>query len=99
MLTACRLPQGVPEVTVRKITIPEHGVLAWHSHPMPSAVYVVSGQVRLEDASGSRPTFPAGQAFAETVDTVHRGVAGAEPVATIVFYAGMPGMPLSVRQP
>jgi len=89
-------PSGRPELTVLKISLPPHTQLEWHRHPMPSAAYIVAGELMLErKKDGKKQRFTAGQAVSETVDTFHRGVAGNEPVVLIVFYAGSPGMPLS----
>src|SRR5215471_3218456 len=85
-----------PELSVLRITLEPHTQLEWHSHPMPSAAYIVSGELTLErKRDGKKQRFTAGQAVSETVDTFHRGVAGSQPVVLIVFYAGSPGMPLS----
>jgi quercetin dioxygenase-like cupin family protein len=92
-------PAGQPQLTVLKITIPAHSVLDWHHHPMPNAAYVMSGTLTVESKDGTKKTFQTGQALAETVDEVHRGAAGDEPVVLIVFYAGHAGTPLSVPEP
>src|SRR5215471_13484667 len=89
-------PSGHPEPSVLKITLAPHTQLEWHCHPTPSAAYIVAGELTLErkkDGKGER--FTAGQAVSETVDTLHRGVAGSEPLVLIVFYAGSAGMSLS----
>lgn len=92
-------PKGKPEMTVVRLTIPPRTALPWHTHPMPNAAYVVSGQIVVEkQADGQKRTLGAGQVLAEMVDTPHRGVTGDEPVVLMVFYAGSPGMPLSVTQ-
>jgi quercetin dioxygenase-like cupin family protein len=89
-------PSGQPELSVLKITLAPHTELEWHSHPIPNAAYIVSGELTLErKKDGKKQHFAAGQAVSETVDTFHRGVAGNEPVVLIVFYAGSPGMPLT----
>jgi len=89
-------PSGQPELSVLKITLAPHTELEWQSHPMPNAAYIVSGELTLERMKdGKKQHFAAGQAVAEAVDTVHRGVAGNEPVVLIVFYAGRPGVPLT----
>jgi quercetin dioxygenase-like cupin family protein len=89
-------PKGQPELTVLKITVPAHGELPWHTHPMPNAAYVVSGEITIEEQDGSARHFSAGQVIAETVDTFHRGVVGNDPAVFIVFYPGVTGMPLSI---
>lgn len=89
-------PSGQPQLSILKITLAPHTELEWHSHPIPNAAYIVSGEVTLErKKDGKKQHFVAGQAVSETVDTFHRGVAGNEPVVLIVFYAGSPGVPLS----
>ena len=89
-------PSGQPELSILKITLAPHTKLEWHSHPIPNAAYIVSGELTLErKKDGQKQHFSAGQAVSETVDTFHRGVAGNEPVVLIVFYAGSPGVPLA----
>jgi len=89
-------PPGQPELSVLRIILGPYTRLEWHSHPMPSAAYIVAGELTLErKRDGKKLRFSAGQAVSETVDIFHRGVAGREPVVLIVFYAGSAGMPLS----
>jgi quercetin dioxygenase-like cupin family protein len=89
-------PPGPPELSVLKITLAPHTQLEWHSHPIPSAAYIVAGELTVErKKDGKKQHFTAGQAVSETVDTPHKGVAGNEPVVLIVFYAGRPGVPLT----
>ena len=90
-----RYPGAPPQLTVLRITIAAHTALEWHSHPMPNAGYVLSGELTLEEREGIRKHFVAGQAITETVNRIHRGVTGEAPVVLIVFYAGAPGLPLS----
>jgi hypothetical protein len=72
-----------------------HTELEWHSHPIPNAAYIVSGEPTLErKKDGKKLHFAAGQAVSETVGTFQRGMAGNEPVVLIVFYAGSAGVPL-----
>jgi pimeloyl-ACP methyl ester carboxylesterase/quercetin dioxygenase-like cupin family protein len=88
-------PQGVAEPVVARITIPAHMELNWHSHPMPSFAYVLSGEITVEDDKGNRKHFTAGEVMPETVHTAHRGFVGDKPATFIVFYAGTKGMVLS----
>jgi quercetin dioxygenase-like cupin family protein len=93
-------PAGQPAVTLLRITIPAHAVLPWHRHPAPNVAYVQSGTLTVETRDTHQTkVLHAGDALAETVDTVHRGVAGDEPVVLLVFYAGAKGVPLSVVEP
>lgn len=91
-----RYPAGPPEVTVLRITIPPKTELAWHTHPMPNAAYVLSGGLTVEKRDGGlTKQLKAGDVLPEMVNTVHRGRTGDEPVVLIVFYAGARGQPLS----
>jgi quercetin dioxygenase-like cupin family protein len=88
-------PAGQPQISILKLTIPPHTALKWHVHPMPNAAYVLSGDLTIEERGGASKHVVAGQAVAETVGVVHRGVTGNEPAVLIVFYAGAPGLLLS----
>lgn len=89
-------PSGPPELTMLKITIAPHSALPWHTHPVPNAGYVLSGDLTIHDQkSGKAVTYHAGQAFAESVDRVHRGESGDTPVELLVTYAGTHGVPTS----
>jgi quercetin dioxygenase-like cupin family protein len=89
-------PTGQPELTMIKLTIAPHTVLPWHTHPFPNAGYVLSGTLTVHDReSGKTKTYHQGEAFAETVDDVHRGESGDEPTVLLITYAGTPGVPTS----
>lgn len=89
-------PAGAPQLTMLKITIPPHTSLPWHTHPMPNAAYVLSGELIVEkQEGGDRRVLTPGQVLPELVGVRHRGTTGSEPVVLIVFYAGTAGMPLS----
>jgi quercetin dioxygenase-like cupin family protein len=88
-------PSGQPEITVLKITIAPHSALKWHTHPIPNAAYILSGELTVEKKDGTQKHFVAGQVVTETVDTIHRGITGNNATVLIVFYPGTPGKPLS----
>lgn len=92
-------PRGKPEISVRRISIPAKSELNWHSHPMPNAAYVLSGEITVEEAGGLKRHFSAGQVIPESVNHWHRGVVGDEPAVFIVFYAGVTGLPASRPKP
>jgi quercetin dioxygenase-like cupin family protein len=90
-------PTGQPQLTTLKVTIAPHTSLPWHTHPIPNAVYVLSGTLTLHDrASGKTLVVNQGQVVGESVDDVHRGEAGDEPAVLLITYAGTPGVPTSV---
>ncbi|MGE0223840.1 MAG: cupin domain-containing protein [Acetobacteraceae bacterium] len=89
-------PAGPPELTVLKISIPPRTALPWHTHPMPNAAYVLSGELLVEKQEGGlTKRLGPGDTLPEMVGSVHRGVTGEQGAVLIVFYAGTKGMPLS----
>ncbi|MGS0740521.1 cupin domain-containing protein [Glaciimonas sp. GG7] len=89
-------PSGKPELTVLRITIPANSELPWHTHPMPNAGYVLSGEITVEKKeNGEKKLLRTGEVLPEMVDGLHRGVTGDTPAVLIVFYAGTKDMPLS----
>jgi quercetin dioxygenase-like cupin family protein len=88
-------PAGRPQITILKITIAPHTTMKWHSHPLPNAGYILSGELTIEREDGTKEHFVAGQSVTETVNSVHRGITGTERTVLIVFYPGTPGLPLS----
>jgi quercetin dioxygenase-like cupin family protein len=91
-------PTGRPEITVLKITIPPHTVLPWHTHPMPNAGYVESGEITVEKKNGEKKLVTEGQVLPETVGSIHRGFTGDSSAVLIVFYAGADGLPVSQKE-
>jgi quercetin dioxygenase-like cupin family protein len=88
-------PAGKPELTVLKVNVPPRTELSWHTHPMISVVYLVSGKLNLKiKETGQSISFNPGDVFADTVDILHRGYTDDSAVEMIVFFAGTPGMPL-----
>ena len=64
---------------------------------MPNAAYLLSGSLTVEErGTGRKAHYRAGEAFAESVGNVHRGVTGSEPAVVIVTYAGAVGQPFSM---
>lgn len=64
-------------VVQRSIFAPGAG--PWHTHPGPSFVYVIEGQIKLErftkkDGCAETPVFGPGQAYFEVGNEVHRAV-------------------------
>ncbi len=90
-------PDGQPEVTVLKITIPAGSVLPLHKHPVINVGFLVSGELKVTTENGDILQLKAGEAIVEVVNTWHKGEnTGDIPAEIIVFYAGTKGAPLSV---
>ena len=91
-------PTGQAELMVLKITIAPHTTLPWHTHPMPNAAYVQSGELTVEKADGGQTRkLVSGDVLPEMVNSSHRGYTGDQPVVLIDFYAGEKRMPLSKK--
>ena len=93
-------PEGKPQLTVMKMTIPPHSFLPWHSHPMPNIAYLLSGELTVEDReTGRKHLVSAGEALNESTGDIHRGYTTEQAAEMVIFYAGAEGMPLSEPLP
>ncbi|MBG6476558.1 cupin domain-containing protein [Pseudomonas aeruginosa] len=87
-------PLGQPQLTVQRLSLAAHERLDWQVHPMPSALYVLKGELRLETRDGAQSTrVLEGEAAGCLMNIIHRLIAGAEPVEALLFHAGVEGMP------
>ena len=92
-------PDGQAEVTIQKYTIPGNATLAWHSHPVINAGYMLSGKLTVVTREGDTLHLEAGDTIIETVDTWHRGLnEHDEAVEILVFYAGIKDTPLAIEE-
>ena len=91
-------PNGEPEVTILKITIPAGAKLPLHHHPVINAGVLLSGELTVFAADGKTNTLKAGDALIELVNTEHYGQnTGDTDAQIIVFYAGIKGEPITVK--
>ncbi|KPZ72499.1 Cupin domain protein [Shewanella sp. P1-14-1] len=92
-------PTGQPEVTILKITIAPGATLPYHQHPVINAGILTKGHLTVTTKAGKQLVMKAGDAIAEVVDKWHYGTnSGVEPVEIIVFYVGIEGKPLTIKQ-
>jgi len=80
-------------VIQRSVFAPGPGM--WHTHPGPSFVYVIEGEIKLErstkDGCTETPVFVAGNAYSEVAEEVHRAVVvSAEPAVVLVTRFNIP---------
>jgi hypothetical protein len=72
------------------------GAGPWHTHPGPSFVYVIEGEIKLErftrkSGCTETPVFNAGKAYFEVADEVHRAVVvSAGPAVVLVTRFNIP---------
>ena len=93
-------PQGQPEITVLRISIPSGTQLDTHTHPVINAGVLISGQLTVVTADGKTLHLKAGDPIVEVVNTLHYGInQGKVPAEIIVFYTGTVGTPITVVKP
>jgi len=93
-------PDGPPEITIVKLTVPPGTELPIHRHPFINGGMLLSGELKVRSESGQETHIRAGDAVLELVDTWHAGRnEGTEPAVALVFYVGTPGVPLTERKP
>jgi quercetin dioxygenase-like cupin family protein len=92
-------PAGRPEITILRITIPAGTNLPLHTHPVINAGVLLSGELTVVTEKDETLVLKAGDPIVEVVNKRHYGKnTGAEPAQILVFYAGTPEMPISVKQ-
>jgi len=90
-------PQGQPEITILKISIPAGARLETHSHPVINAGVLMSGQLTVKTTDGKVLRLKAGDPIVEVVNTLHYGInEGTVPAEIVVFYAGIVGQTVTV---
>ena len=92
-------PKGKPEVSILRITIPPGTELPLHKHPVINAGLLLHGELTVVAEDGATLHLKAGDTIVEVVNKWHYGKnEGNEPAEIIVFYAGIQGKPLSIKQ-
>ena len=90
-------PQGQPEITILRITIPPGTRLDTHTHPVINAGVLISGQLTVVTTEGKMLYLKSGDPIVEVVNTLHYGInQGDAPAEIIVFYAGTLEKPITV---
>lgn len=91
--------EGGPEVTILKITIPPKTQLPIHEHPVINAGVLLKGELTVRTENGEILYLKEGDPIVEVVDKWHFGKnEGDEPAEIIVFYAGVQGMPITIKK-
>jgi len=90
-------PQGRPEITILRITIPAGARLVTHKHPVINAGVLLSGQLTVVTKDGKELHLKAGDPIVEVVNTLHYGFnPGDVPAEIVVFYAGTAGASITI---
>jgi quercetin dioxygenase-like cupin family protein len=79
------------------------GAGMWHTHPGPSFIYVVDGNIKLEKVTKERgcietPVYGPGDAYFEVGEQVHRAVVTSSTPATVLVtrFNVPPGQPFTI---
>lgn len=91
-------PDGKPEISILKVSIPPHSELVLHKHEVINAGILLAGNLTVITENSDTLKMQTGDVLSEVVGTWHYGVNEGDDVAEIVvFYAGTVGTPLSVH--
>lgn len=91
--------KGKPEITILRITIPPKAQLPLHEHPVINAGLLLKGELTVETEDKKTLHLKAGDSIIEVVDKWHSGKnEGNEPAEIIVFYAGIQGEPITIKE-
>ena len=103
-----QLPDFLMHSTARKDIVIQRSVFnpgagPWHTHPGPSFIYVIEGEIKLQRHNQQQgcfetPVYHAGEAYSEIADEVHRAVVmSATPAVVLVTRFNIPvGAPITV---
>lgn len=82
-------PTGAAKLTAEMVSFEPGGHTALHTHPVPSFVYILEGELEVR-VEGQEPVrFTPGQAFVEPQDTEMQAFNVAdEPTRVLVVYSG-----------
>ncbi len=91
--------KGKPEITILRIEIPPGVELPLHEHPVINAGVLLKGELTVITDENKTLHLKAGESIIEVVNTWHYGKnEGKTPAEIIVFYAGIHGMPVTVKE-
>jgi quercetin dioxygenase-like cupin family protein len=92
-------PRNMPEITILRITIPAGAILPLHEHPVINAGVLLSGELTVITEDDKKLLLKAGDPIVEVVNTWHSGKnTGDGPAEIVVFYAGSPDTPITLKK-
>jgi quercetin dioxygenase-like cupin family protein len=97
--TLPKYPQGKPEITILRITIPPKVQLPQHEHPVINAGVLLKGELTVIAEDKKELHLRAGDSIVEVLNKRHYGKnEGDEPAEIIVFYAGIQGTAITIEE-
>jgi len=92
-------PEGKPEITILRITIPPRTKLPLHKHPVINAGVLLKGSLTVTTEENEVLHLRSGDSIVEVVDKWHYGEnKNNNPAEIIVFYAGVKGKPITMKR-
>ncbi len=91
--------KGKPEITILRIKIPQGIQLPLHKHPVINAGVLLKGELTVVTEDNKTLHLKAGDLIVEVVNKWHYGKnEGNKPAEIIVFYAGIPDTPITIKK-
>jgi quercetin dioxygenase-like cupin family protein len=91
--------KGTPEITILRINIPPGALLPMHKHPVINAGVMISGELTVFTEDKKTLHLKAGDTIIEVVNKWHYGKnEGNKTAEIVVFYAGTPNMPITLKK-
>lgn len=92
-------PSGRPEITILRIKVQPGVQLPLHTHPVINAGVLLKGELTVVTKDNETLYLKAGDAIVEVVNKWHYGKnEGNKPAEIIVFYAGIPDNPITIKK-
>lgn len=93
-----KYPEGEPEITITKVTLPVKASLPFHKHSFIHSGIVLKGEMTITTEGGKMKRLKAGDAISEVFDWHSATNTGKEEVEVIVFDAGIKGQPTIIKK-
>lgn len=91
--------KGKPEITILRIKIPQGVQLPLHKHPVINAGVLLKGKLTIVTEDNKTLHLKAGDSIVEVVNKWHYGKnEGNNTAEIIVFYAGIPDTPITIKK-
>ncbi|MDN3204066.1 cupin domain-containing protein [Algoriphagus sediminis] len=92
-------PDGIPKVTILKVSIPPGANLKMHKHLVINAGVLIKGELTVISERGNTLKMKKGDPIIELVNTFHFGMnEGKETAEIVVVYAGDLETPITVAK-
>ena len=89
---------GAPQIKSLIVTLEPGEETGWHSHPVLTYGYVLTGEVTIDYGEAGRKSYRAGDSFIEAFEHEHNGHnSGDGPMSVLVVFMGTTDLPDVVK--